>query len=613
MAMVACVQKVGRYMAGGALVWAVCFSGTPAHALSLGGSVGFDVARVESSTSFATTTQTQFGQSYQLNVAGGLLLPQLGQWNGGFGYRRDLTQVAGFNGSDQDIKLFSVNAGVTLLPNILPMTFSFSRSVVDDNNSVSARNAIHNTVSLTTRVPVGLSDPLAVALHQTRQSSGFGSTTSRLASLSQRLNLGERSQLNTSYQFSQFSTPDTESTGHALSLNERSKWSENLQSSLQANLSSRSSTATQRAGGRSLFLNNSIGGGLSYHRGRTLSASLHYNFSESPQDQLDSITTQLLSVRTNIRASKKLDIRSYGTLRRLNLGNTRLDTSTLSVSMTYRPRFGWSTGGQFALSNNQTVSNVAGGTDDSRNTVSGGLFLAARTEFDVGDVSWGGSSGYSINRGNSSAQLDRLTSSVYATFSERVLQQSHWSADYRMTHIRESNTGNLPVPFSFEHGVNVTGTMEPRYGLFRAADSLTAQFRAGMDWNHRSLSSRSFRGRSVIFDAHYQPAPSLVTSMGYSLADNSSTQLGTRQTLSASVGWTQRVFRRGQGRLRSDVRRSLLGGEFESQEASLEYTFDYALGLVRIAFSADVVFVDLAGTASGNNRNNIRLNITRTF
>jgi hypothetical protein len=596
-----------RLAAAAVLAGAVALLPAPARAISLGGSLQWDLSRTESSSTYSSVTQETFGQNYRLNSSGYLVRHRIANWNLGGGWRADRTRFAGTSQPDRRVTITDLDAGLVLLPGLMPMTVNFRRSIVDSTGDATAnQSTLSTTISFATQVPMRDGNPLGVSAYQTTLDPGTGTSRSRLFSLAKRFDLGRRSRLNTSYQFSQYHAPASESNGHGVSLSENTEWSDRLASNVFANVSSRSTTSTRLAGGRSLFLNNSGGASLFYRRGREVSANLAYSFSQSPQDQASDIRSHLLAGNATVRLDKKTDVNGRFALRRLDLNTVTLDTGTASVGLTYRPRFGWSTGAQVGVANNRTT----GPSTTDRNTYSANLFLNARHDLEPVQITWGGNTAYSTTQGDFAQ--DRLTSTAQVGATERRLRWIRISGEYRFTDIREAQGGGLD-PFTREHGLRLTGNVLPRRGIWLPSDVISGSVTTGVHWSRQYQSARNVRTADLQMEGRYNPFGGLTTTAGYELHDNSSDVGGADQVLRANVAWSRSMFRRGSLSLTGDVRRNYTGGNYQSQQATARTTYDYAVGLLHVALSADFTTVDLAGSGSGTDTNSVRLSVVRTF
>jgi hypothetical protein len=578
-----------------------------AMALQLGGSLSWDLGRTEIDSPSSDVAQTTFGQGYQVHMSGAAPRRRLFTWRAGASWRDNQTRFSGTNQTDTDVTLTNLNVGMVLAPATMPVNVDLRRSIVESDGAVTSQRTLGTTVSLSTRVPMYDGNPLGVSAFQSTQDAGAGTTTSRLMSLSKRFDLGSRTQLNGSYQFSRFDSRGADVTGHGVSLSTQTRWSRRLSSSAYANMTSRSTSTPLRVEGRTLLLNNNAGASLAYRRDRSLSANLQYAYTQQPQDLRADLQSHMLSGRASLRVDTKTDLRGRFTARRLDLSDTQLDTLSAYVNVTHRPRFGWSTGGQLGVSGNRTT----GLNDVQRNNYSGRVFLNARHEFVPAEINWGVNTAYSASRGDFIE--DRLTNNAHVSATERRLRKIRLVARYRFTDIQESEGGRALDPFSQEHSLGVTGTMVPRRGLWRPSDSLSASFEAGRSWSRYYREARHLANTSAGADMTYLTGTGITARGSYNVQDNRADEVGAIQILRASLGWTQRVVRRGQLHLHTDTRRSWRGGGFTSQEVTAGASFDYAVGLLRVSLSSEFTFVDLAGSDSGSDTTNIRMNVTRVF
>ncbi len=590
------------------LLAALLWPSDDAFAVRLNGSLSWDFTRTQTRSGFSNVTQNGFGQGYRLGASGAVLNRRIATWTLGGGWRRDLTSFSGVSTHARDVRLRDLDAGLVLLPTTMPMTINFRRSVVDNKGGESVgQSTLNSTVSFSTRVRMPDGEALGISANQTTQESDSGDTRSRLLSLSKRFNLSKRNTLSSSYRFSQYKAPTSTETGHGVSLSNMSTWTERFTSNVFANLSSRNSTSTRLAGGRSLFTNNSYGASMNYRRSTVVNASLAYSYSETPQDLNDDIINHLLSGRANYRFSKKTDLNGHLTWRRLELNDINLTTSTVSLGIRHRPAFGWTAGGRVGMSSNGTT----GTSSSDRNSYNLSGFLSGRHDLVPAEIRWGTDVGYSTTKGDFAQ--DRLTTTARISATDKLVPRVRIVGEYRVTDIREGKNGNELDPFTLEHGATITTTLDTIRGIWLPNDTLRGNMRMGTRWNRQSDSSRTFRGSNFGLDARYTFWSGLDASAGYDFSDNSSSLVSSTQVMRADVTWTKRIFRRGQGKLNGGLRRTYLGGGFESSEASIAYTFDYSIGLVRISLRADAKAIDLAGVREGTDTTSIRLNIVRTF
>jgi hypothetical protein len=597
----------GAWCVAAALAGAVTLLPAPARALQLSGSLSWDAARTQMNSTSSDIVQRSFGQNYRIHASSYLVSHRYASWNGSLGWRDDRTLFSGTSQSDRRITMTDMDMGVILLPATMPMSLNFRRSLVDSHGDPAAsQDTLSTTISFNTRVPMRDGNPLGVSAYQTTLDPGTGTSRSRLFSLSKRWDLGSRNRLSTGYQFSQFHSPDSRSTGHGVSVSDRTEWSKNLSTNAFANISTRSTTSTRLAGGRSLFMNNSAGGSLSYRRNRDMTANLAYSYTESPQDQSSDIKSHLLSGRTSIRLDKKTDVNGRFAVRRLDLPDTQLDTATVNVGLIHRPRFGWSTGGQVSLSKNRTQATTT--TDRDTYSVSG--FLNARHDMEAVRINWGGNVAYSSSQGDFSQ--DRLTTTAQLGATETRLRRIRINGEYRFIDIRESNGGGLDA-FSREHGLRATGTVVPVRGLWLPTDVASATITGGVRWSQQFQSDRNVRTIDFTTEGRYSPFSSLTSSAALEIHDNSSDLGGADEVIRANLAWSRPLFRRGAIRATGDLRRNYSGGNFQSQESTARFTYDYSVGLLRISVSADYTTVDLGGAADGTDTNSVRVHVVRTF
>jgi hypothetical protein len=589
-----------------------CLLGTPEQgfALKLGGSLSWDFARTQSETQFSNAVQTGFAQSYRINTSGAVLHPNIAQWSLGGGWRRDLSSSTGTSaGGDRDVRLTNFDAGLVLIPRIMPIAINFRRSLVEDKASgTTGTNNLNSTVSLSTRIPMGDGEPLGITAHQTTQGSDAGDHRSRLLSLSKRFNLGARSHLDSTYRYSEFSAPTTTETAHGLSLTEHTQWTDRLASNVFANLSTRTSTATRRAGGRSLFINNGYGGALHYRRGLGTSGTLRYSFSETPQDQADDLTNHQLSGDGRVRLSTKTDIDGNFAYRRLSLANGTLDTSSINVGLRHRPIFGWVVGGRVGASENRVDFDTS---SSRRQTYHGNGFVSGQHDLRVADIRWGTEVGYSTTSG--SISQDRMRSSAHVSVTEKQLRVVRIIGEYRLSEAREVKAGKGMSQIDVQHSTTLTATATPIRALWLPTDSLRGSMRMGAHWSRRDDADQTLVGREMEMDANYVAWAGLNANAGFKITDNSDAPAGSSRVIHAGASWSKRVMRRGSGKLVGDARANYLGSKYESSEVGLGYTFTYSIGLVHASLTADAKRLDLSGSRYSSNSNSVRLNITRTF
>lgn len=603
--------RKGRWVAKlllAAWVGCACILPTVSHALTLNGSLAWNMARTETDSDLQNVSQSSFGQDYRINGTGSILTRRIASWSAGVGWRNDKTTFSGTAQSDQEVSLTDLNMGLVLLPETIPISLSVRRALVDNESGTGASSdSTNSTVSISTQIPMGR-DPLSLTAYQTEQDTGTGSdTTSRLMSLSKRFHLGTRSRLNSSYQYSKYEAPSGRSTGHGGSLALHTEWSDRLTSNLFGNLTSRSSTTTKLAGGRSLFMSNSAGGSVTYRKGRELSGHLAYDYTENPQDQGSDLKNQILSGRGGMRMGTKTDLNANFAVRSLDLGATQLDTATAGMGVRYRPLFGWSTGLRVGMSRNQT----SGAATSDRNALTLNGHLSARHELRPVQLSWGLTSGYSTSDGDFAE--DRLTNSAYMSAMEKRLSRIRISGSYRFTDIRQSTgTGGMD-PFTREHGVTLRGNLLPAYNVLRKADQFSATSVASVYWSRQYDIGVNVRNVSFKLEGKYLPVSSVTTSLGYDFQDNSSDLGGSDQIVHASASWSRPALQRGNFRLKGKFRQSYAGSKYESRQVELESRFDYSIGLLRVGFSADITQTDTIGAISETTATNLRLNIVRTF
>lgn len=591
------------------VAWAMCVFTLPevAHALTLNGSLGWNMARTETDSDAQSVTQNSFGQDYRLNGAGNVITRRIANWSAGVGWRNDKTSFSGTTQSDQEVSLTDLHMGLVLLPDTMPISLSVRRSLVDNKTGgATATDSLSSTISIATQIPMG-ANPLSVSAYQTKQDVGTGDTTSKLVSLSKRFNLGEKSRLNSSYQYSSYTAPSAKSTGHGGSLSLHTEWTDRLTSNLYGNASSRSSTSTKLAGGRSLFMSNSAGGSLTYRKGRELSGSLAYSYTESPQDQGSDLKNQILNGRGNMRLGTKTDLSANFAVRSLDLSTTRLETATAGMGVRYRPLFGWSTGLRVGVSKNKT----SGAATSERNSLTLNGHLSARHELRPMQLAWGVASSYSTSDGDFAQ--DRLTNSANISATEKRLSRIRITGGYRFTDIRQSTgSGGLSV-FTREHGVTLNANLLPAHNVLRQADQFSASSAASVYWSRQHDIGVNVRNISFKLEGKYLPISSISTSLGYDFHENSSDLGGSDQVLRASAAWSRPTLRRGQFRLKGHFRQSYSGGSYESRQMELDSRFDYTIGLLRVGFSADITQTDTVGALSETTATSLRLNIVRTF
>lgn len=603
-------RRVLRTLRAGAVALLLAPVAWPADALALrlNGSLSWDFARTESRSGSVDMVQKGFGQTYRLGTTGTLVSHRIATWSAGAGWRRDLATFSGTPTAARDMRMTDLDLGMVLLPGTMPMTVNFRRSLVDNNSAGTVgQSSLNSTISLSTRVRMWDGEPLAITAHQATQDNGDSSHKSRLLSLSKRFRLSDRHMLNTGYQFTQFILPNGTDTGHAVSASTHSQWNDRLASTLYGNVTSRIANGPRRVAGRTLLTSNSYGGGVSYKRGAVLNANLSYAYTETPQDLNADIINHQLAGRASYRVDTKTDVDGNFTVRRLDLTTVTLDTMTANTGIRYRPAFGWAVGSRLGVAANTTSGAAA--TDRTSYTVAG--FLSGRHDTVPVEARWGTDVGYHTTRGDFAQ--DRLTSTVYVNGTDKLIPYVQVIGEYRLTDIREGTGGSGLDPHSLEHGATVTATLDPMRSVWRPGDSLDATMHAGTHWNRQYGAQGTFRGTDFNTEARYLPWDELATSAGYEYSDNTATLSGSSQVLRAGAIWSKGLFRGATGRLSGDVRRTYLGGGFESSEMTVGYTLDYGIGLVRIALKADAKMIDLSGARDGTDSNSIRLNVVRTF
>lgn len=586
---------------------AVVLAAGPAWALEIGGSLGWDLARTESDSDVTDTVQESFGQTYRVNLGGGVFDRRLGTWNGGVGWRRDLTNFSGLDLENREVTVTDFNFGVLALPATLPVNLNLRRSRQEtDAGAAVTTDITTTTASLATQLPMPDGNPLGLSAYESVQDPGTGSSKSRLVSLNKRFDLSSRTDLTSAYQYSRYTAPGADSTGHAVSLSSRTAWSEFLSSNVFGNVSSHDSSTTRSTGGRSLFLNNSAGGGVFYRRGRDASGSLTYSYTESPQDQGQDIQSHLLAGRGDVRLDTKTDLSARFTARRLDLPTVTMDTATANMSLVHRPRFGWSTGGAVGLATNQTSD----GASTDRNSYTASAFLDALHTFVPAQVDWGGNVSYADSQGDFAQ--DRLTTTAHLGASERRLRTMRLSGEYRFSDIRQSQGGGLE-PYTQDHGVTLTDEFIPVRGLWLPTDVISGGVTGSVHWSRQFNPDRHVRVVNLDANAKYLPVAGLVTAASFELNDNSADLGGANEILRGSASWSHRAFQRGSVRFSGEIRRSWQGGNYESQESQLGFDYDYAIGLLHVTFTAAATRTDLPDPGNGTDTTSVRLNVVRTF
>lgn len=579
----------------------------PAAAVQLGGSLSWDLSRTEQNSSFVDTTQESFGQNYRVTASGATVRRTLGNWTAGVGLRRDFTRFSGTDERNRTVTMQDLDLGLSLFPRTLPSTLHFRRSMVDNSSGGPVtQNTLNTTISFNTRVRMGDGNPLGVSAYQSTQDTGSGTATSRLLSLAKRFDLGNRNRLNTAYQFSRFEAPGSHSTGHGASVSDATTWSNRLSSNVYANVSTRTTTTTRLAGGRSLFMNNSAGGNLSYRRDRDVSANLGYAYIENPLTQGTDLRSHQLSGNARVRLDKKTDLHARFTARRLDLGNRTLDTGTMNAGLTYRPRLGWSTGGQVSLSENRTSG--IGNSQTTSYSVSG--FFNARHQLEPAEINWGGDVSYSSSGGDLSQE--RLSSNARLEALERRLRWIRISGEVHVTDIRGGEGGGLS-PYLREHGIRAVGNVVPLRGVWLPSDVLTGHVTGRINWTNQYQQSRHVRTSDLAVEGRYSPFNRLTTLAAIEVHDHTADEAGADEVLRGNAAWNQPVSLRGSMNLSGDVRRAYVGGDFQSQQLTGRLAYDYSLGLLRVSLSADVTKVELGRGGAGSDSNSVRLNILRTF
>jgi hypothetical protein len=600
-------RRRARRRAACAAAAAVVLAAGPAWALEIGGSLGWDLARTESNSDVSDTTQESFGQSYRVNLGGAVADRRLATWNGGVGWRRDLTNFRGVDLADRQVSVTDFDFGVLALPATLPISLNLRRSrQQSDGGAAVVTDITTTTASLATQVPMPDGNPLGLSAYESVQDPGTGTSRSRLVSLNKRFDLTASTDLSSAYQYSRFTAPGGDSTGHAVSLSSHTAWSPFVSSNLFGNVSSHESTTTRSTGGHSLFLNNSAGGGVYYQRGRDASGNLTYSYTESPQDRAQNIQTHLLAGRGNVRLDTKTDLSARFTARRLDLPTVTMDTATANMSLVHRPRFGWSTGGSVGLATNQTSD----GTSTDRNSYTAGAFLNAVQNYVPAQVDWGANVSYANSQGDFAQ--DRLTTEAHLGAAERRLRLMRLNAEYRFLDIRESQGGGLD-PYLQDHGITITDDFVPVRGLWLPTDVIDGAISGSTHWSFEFNPDRHVRTTNLEANAKYLPFNGLVTAAAFELQDNSSDLGGVNETLRGSASWSHRAFQRGSARFSGEVRRTWAGGSFESQESQLGFDYDYGIGLLHVTFAADATFTELPDGAPGTDTTSVRLNVVRTF
>jgi hypothetical protein len=587
---------------------AVAMVAAPAWALEVGGALGWDLARTESNSDVTDSVQESFGQTYRVNLGGAVVDRRLASWHGGVGWRRDLTSFSGIDVENRDVTVTDFDFGVLALPATLPISFNLRRSrQQSDGGAAVVTDVTTTTASLSTQVPMPDGNPLGLSAYESIQDPGTGTSKSRLVSVYKRFDLTASTDLSSAYQYSRYTAPSTASTGHAVSLSSHTAWSPFVSSNLFGNVSSHESTTTRSAGGRSLFLNNSAGGGVFYRRARDASGSLTYSYTESPQDRSDNIQSHLLAGRGDVRLSTKTDLGARFTARRLELPTVTMDTATANMNIITRPRFGWSTGGSVGLATNQ----VSGAASTDRNSYTASTFLNALHTFDPVQIDWGGNLSYANTQGDFAQ--DRLTTSAHAGVTERRMRLMQLSGAYRFLDIRQNQGGGHLEPYTQDHGFTITDNFVPVRGLWLPSDVISGGITASTHFTRQYQPDRHIRTTNLNANAKYVPLAGLVTAASFELYDNSADLGGVNEVLRGSASWSHRAFQRGSARFSGEIRRTWQGGSYESQESGLGFDYDYAIGLLHVSFTAAATFTELPGAGSGTDTTSVRLNIVRTF
>ncbi|MDH4229773.1 MAG: hypothetical protein OEW11_08540 [Nitrospirota bacterium] len=585
----------------------------PAAAMQLGGALSWSYGRTEVNTPSSNSVRTEFQQVYRFNLSGNVLRRELGMWTFGAGLRDTKSDDHGTGGGARanNYRTTDLNFGLTLFPTRVPMNLTLTRSITDNGNGRPVdRSALGTSVDFNTRVPMPDGNPLGVSLRQTSQTVDSAATgIGRMASLDKRFDLGSATRLQSAYRFSQFRAAGSETSAHGLSLSSATDWSERISSNLYANRTTRDSTSTRIAGGRSIFLSNNYGGLVNYRNKAISSGSLAYDFSEIPQEQTDPLTSQQMYGRGTRRLGTRTDVNGSVAVRRLDIQSSQLDTGSASMGVVHRPRLGWSTGLNLGVAQNVTRNSL--GQEHRFGAYNSGAFFTARHEFQPLTFGWGVTTGYVVSSGGTAS--DRLTDTLNLTLADHTVDWVRLTSFYQFTDIREAPPGHGMSPYTQEHYLTLNGNFQPRTALLLPSDVLSGDFsmtqsRSRLFWTQQDISTSIFT-----LDGTYRFWSGLEARSGYSIARSSEDMQGAHQEAHSTLAWNGTAFLRGTQRLEGNARRTWAGGGYQVQEAGLAYELGYSIGLLRASLNADTTFRNEGSFYGRDNVNNVRLNVTRSF
>lgn len=586
-----------------------------ASALELGGALNWTFGRTEQTTPRSNYVRTQFDQWYQLRLSSNIVRRELASLSIGGGWRRSKLRDYGTGGGvgTSGYTLTDLHVALSMLPTRLPMSLTFDRSISEDEGGqVTANSTFGSNINFSMRIPMPDGNPVGVTFNQSKQDSGLTSdTTSRLSTLSKRLDLGSHTRVNASYRYSQFLTDTSELTAHGGSLSSDTDWTDRLASNLYANYTSQNSAQTRIAAGRNVFLSNNYGGALRYRNGAVANGTLSYSYTETPVSSVDEIRQQQLYGRGTRRVGTRLDLRGNFALRRMQMQTSDMDTVTTSAGFHYRPRFGWTTGVTASLAHNE-ITDPTGATTSNYNAVSGNAYMTARHDLRPVHLNWGLNTHFSSASGNNAE--DRLAWAASVSAADRTIDWIRLRGSYRLSEIRESvgGAGGLQ-PHSREHMVMITGALKPKTRVWLDSDVLSANFSSTVKRNQTYFDNRDFFTTQFDTNVQYRLRAGLQTHAEYQYYQNTDDLQGARQQAALGAQLQDNVFLRGTQQLEGEVRRVWLGGETYNQNSTLRYMFNYSVGLLTVSMTGELIYTSDQSGIGNVTTTNLRLNIMRTF
>lgn len=344
-----------------------------AYAVYLGGTLDYTTreTRIRQNNTLSTNDSQSFRLSLRNN--GAIFHPKIGN----YGLHTSLVREnRNFNNVTGDIRYrindYSVSAN--LLPKLSPISLYAQKISRESGKVVGANlNTETTTYNLSWTIPFKKLPRLRVNLYQTSldDNSGTGATGGKVSQerVSRSMSIESDGKWNetrllTRYQLSSLDIAgEGRSETNSINISANSRLSDRI--SLRGYFNTQagdSSLGGSAQPGVEFFRENSFGSTLAYSKDRLIRADLSYDFYRNPFSSFTSFRRHSVQGNLNLHPTFQLDISSNFRFLLSNSVNTKTISYNESLGLSYRPMFGMSTGGAFAIGTSDTTGDIEANT-----------------------------------------------------------------------------------------------------------------------------------------------------------------------------------------------------------------------------------------------------------